>query len=1579
MLNITLYSNITNISFSNSNSYLQLFYNQQLNGAYTDCKNKNKGDVCYATYRYSELPSGANSVSIGYKINYKNGNFYSSSLSSYINLTDAVKDVGYGTIESSTQLLASWTGPWGGSGCGGCDSCNYYLSGGCLYTVTWTKYNFQWSFDVSDYYWILIEPVLSYQLPPGQTELGAAFGVSVNVYIDNVLQTQKVTETICACSQVSSSGCVKGSVWGAGGQAFYKVSPGSHTIIMNISSGLPTEGCSHPMANISGKVRVHFFNKTNFMEVPYNGSFNALTDLYKYFNIDNKFDIAKNTYLFVTYQPTSTNHRGTVYTKINNQEGQIIYPSWPKSLPDYPTYTLSFTYSQSPYVTGNNNITSGFADCYYQDNTPSTSCSMNFLNGYLYIPKNDYRIEFINISNQSLPNLRGITTNTLWLGKNQTITYKITNIGNFSLNPTVSLFLPPHVLSNSQTISLGPNETKYVTFNITIDDLEPTRGFGLDSIWVVANSSIKDFGYNYTTFRTLPLKNVQTFLQVPDRVQAGGLFSIYTTFTPEDYSLFYPHVLANLDGTFGFENGKSSALMGTVTTVGACYPVTVTTEYNVQGMPTVNRNLYIYDPYGFFNKTKGNSTYSIGRIETGYGVLLLGDWDTFGIYDYYVQSLAAETSTIYSDWSLAKQYIYKKLDITEVPQAINVISGPDVPVSRVNNVFNWVVIGYSGTPTSNSVSYVPCLSSGDKPLEKPINVYVLFVKSGDDAFSLPAGEKLAVIDNQWVEPGQTAEGVTFKALAPLKPGIYNITVAVWDDSETGLYWSNTTEIRVIPALPGAGIVVTQKDEVQEIVEAKKPEENPKVLMKRIVYVTNKQGFDDYQVRWVANPLPSDGEYISGAMEGSIDFLANEETKNPSNITYYLPGVVGSSSSITYESRILPQGNATGKITVYAYNNASQRYYNVKVNATKFIPSGWSIIGDEIWSISLIEPYENKSKEFYLKSDLPIVKCYLTERTHTSITEGKWVDWREIVTCENTAGVDFNFSYPYPITTDAKSITINGTPTNYYYTDRAYIDIVGFINAGSTKVYEIEYSTSPVTIEILPTVYPNSFWVGEKANLTIVARISNWASLNISNITKRIPIPYGENLKVYKDSTLMDEVSLIRGYYELNISNISAYEIQTYTLNFSTPTATMKIGNERESISSAYHFFNLETSSLTWFPLNPLYINISQIFNCSEIKEIWEVSEENYQNPVSYKSKRTFTCQDNNTIINLAPLDVGETKYYVIFISGRIGCSIINKTITNAPLSAYENANWLWQIECGNPTDKPLNYSIDISLPLESTDVKLDGNPIEVKFLTTSPYGPYITLEKNLSAHTSTNYTLEFKTPAVLIDVSPPSFPEKFYVGEKASLVLNIKIKNWASTDVSSVKKQIEIRYGEDLKVYEEGKLVDSQDLVKGYYALTVENISAYEVRNYLISYKTPTTISNIANYGRKIINQTQYLFYPVEVRSITDFPLSPLYQVFNHTEPFSCKNVAFVWLSNEKEYLNPSQALEYLSFECNGNNTVVKLKDLSPGISEYYDIFVIEQAPTPVAPINEFIFNFFEALIRIIQSFINWVASFVRP
>jgi hypothetical protein len=324
---------------------------------------------------------------------------------------------------------------------------------------------------------------------------------------------------------------------------------------------------------------------------------------------------------------------------------------------------------------------------------------------------------------------------------------------------------------------------------------------------------------------------------------------------------------------------------------------------------------------------------------------------------------------------------------------------------------------------------------------------------------------------------------------------------------------------------------------------------------------------------------------------------------------------------------------------------------------------------------------------------------------------------------------------------------------------------------------------------------------------------------------------------------------------------------------------------------------------------------------------------------------------------------------------KVSCEVENKTILNAPVLAWENVEWRWDIKCTNLVDITLSYSQDFRIPLESSRIYLDGKPTEPGFLTIPPYGPYVTLSGSIGPYENKTHTLEFLTPGVTVDIPPASFPSRFWVGEKANLILDITAKNWASETVNETQTKINIVYGENVKLFKEGFLVDSIDEVRGYYTLKIYNMTPYESRSYMLSYMTPVADAKLERYSRRIINGSQYLVYPFKVWSLASFPVSPLFIRIKSESPFRCSDIYQIWEVSESEFLNPTKPIKILNYECeNTNTTLVELSPLTLGQTRYYDVFVLE-VEKPTIPFTDVLYNFFEWLINLIKNFISIIIS----
>jgi len=486
-----------------------------------------------------------------------------------------------------------------------------------------------------------------------------------------------------------------------------------------------------------------------------------------------------------------------------------------------------------------------------------------------------------------------------------------------------------------------------------------------------------------------------------------------------------------------------------------------------------------------------------------------------------------------------------------------------------------------------------------------------------------------------------------------------------------------------------------------------------------------------------------------------------------------------------------------------------------------------------------------------------------------------------------------------------------------------------------------------------------------------------ASIPTSTVSEsdvKIVTPSGETVNP-------SEVDVSSGEVIWLVPSIAGGESQTWTIYFNTTPPSLEKSNT--------------TSETKWY----LYMNVTGPSDLT-YEKVWTYTQTyeplTLQKLYDYETESYVTTDTNWGPPQ--PRDTNSDGFYDWYqwitpsvsnkrsirlegVKAEVRCNVTSKIIENLPVSPNENVKWKWVVECRNDADIGLNYNWVLRLPLESQYVKVDGTAVEIGFYTLPPAGPYITLTGYLAANSTVNRTVTFVTPPVTVDISPPKFPDKFWVGKNASIVIEIDTKNWASETVNRTKVKINIVYGSDVKLYSDGTLVNETDEVRGYYTFYITNISSYESRSYLLIYKTPVADSEVGRYTRVVLNNTQYLVYPVHTWSLAPFPLDPLYQRFKHEEPFTCDDVAFVWGDLTKEtYTNPLTASYYteLDFECEGNETVVELLPLSVGEEEYFAIFVVEEKPM-VPILNKIVFDFFEKLVSVVKSIIEAFIGLFSP
>jgi len=446
VLNIMSNRYIRKIEFDNTNQYLQPFYMKELYGAYHNCENLKPNEVCYAIYRYSNLPNGTINIDINYTIQYTKGGSYFSSVNTSMFVKFMIKNDSYMIIETPEFTLAT---PYvTGSSIGlDCYSCNSYTTD--VYYLGWNLSTFSYTINTSDYYYALMEVILDTY--PKYTYIGRRYGVAANVYLDDVLLSidddTKPRLVVCECGQFIDSTC--GYLYkDVGGKMIYKIPPGYHTINISISEGLPDSTCRYSLPDIVVKVRFYLFNKTNFMEVVYNGTHNTTIGFSKYFDISNIYDIGYNSYLFMIYRPLRDTRKYSVKWSLNDETKTIYVMS---SYYIIPTFTYSTPYRYTRFRSGTNVIdVYQITDCKHINDNPFTDCKGKVVNAYLYIPLNDYNIQLVSITDQYPENRKDIQGYVLWLGKNQTIFIKVKNNSPFDQEPTIDIYTPALYYSNTE-------------------------------------------------------------------------------------------------------------------------------------------------------------------------------------------------------------------------------------------------------------------------------------------------------------------------------------------------------------------------------------------------------------------------------------------------------------------------------------------------------------------------------------------------------------------------------------------------------------------------------------------------------------------------------------------------------------------------------------------------------------------------------------------------------------------------------------------------------------------------------------------------------------------------------------------------------------------------------------------------------------------------------------------------------------------------------------------------------------------------------------------------------------------------
>jgi len=497
-------------------------------------------------------------------------------------------------------------------------------------------------------------------------------------------------------------------------------------------------------------------------------------------------------------------------------------------------------------------------------------------------------------------------------------------------------------------------------------------------------------------------------------------------------------------------------------------------------------------------------------------------------------------------------------------------------------------------------------------------------------------------------------------------------------------------------------------------------------------------------------------------------------------------------------------------------------------------------------------------------------------------------------------------------------------------------------------------------------------------------LENNSTSTYYNISVNASIPTSTKseayVKLYKDSVEypIDYINISGGWINWTVDEIGPGEVQTYTIYLSTIEPTVTKSNETVG-SDWYMYFNIT---------GPSDLTYTDIWCYTEIETL--ISGEVYDNTTGLMTEVTTdddygppSIEDTDgdglfDWVEFVKPELNQINKMVISGTPGIGviCEATYKNLTNAPIKAGEYAIWNWTIVCPNFNPIIVRYAYKFPIPMGSFDIYVDGIPVEPGFRTTPPYGPYVVLSGSLDPNTNDTHYLVMKTNPVTSKIKE-IFPDNFYIGDNASILLEVVFTNWASEDVTNITEEIPIKYGRDLIVVDRGRIITSEDEVFGSYSIYIPNMSAGETRTVYVSYKVPTGDAIVKERGRLTINDTQYLYYPIEIVGTSYIPLKPLYVMFSLEEPFECKDVKYVWLSDEQSYLAPTGPKEELDFSCYNDTMVkIKLKPLSVGEKEYIDVLLEEVRPSFFPPnVFRILFNALDFIVSKIIGFLNWISG----
>jgi len=316
-------------------------------------------------------------------------------------------------------------------------------------------------------------------------------------------------------------------------------------------------------------------------------------------------------------------------------------------------------------------------------------------------------------------------------------------------------------------------------------------------------------------------------------------------------------------------------------------------------------------------------------------------------------------------------------------------------------------------------------------------------------------------------------------------------------------------------------------------------------------------------------------------------------------------------------------------------------------------------------------------------------------------------------------------------------------------------------------------------------------------------------------------------------------------------------------------------------------------------------------------------------------------------------DISKNTKKKFYIKGQVGvpvtCEIESKEITTVPIVTGVNINWNWTIKCSNvnPSDAEISYKIRV--PLDGFNFALDDVGKASYF---DAYGKYVLLERTIPANAIKRYTLSFSSNPVTAEACyyyPPDRDEVYYVDEYALVEINVTIKNWGSEDVNeTIKREIPIIYGKDLKVWFNNSKVDSEAEVTGKYLLEVDKIEGNAEKLYSINFTIPTCDSELLLERPEPERGLKVRVY--KITGVTPYILTEVHFIIEDIEYNETQEVYKVSYPDLEE-------LEALNWTSHEGNPEINLGAFTVAMEKYILITYgrITPVPDPLQKLVEFL------------------------